>query len=513
MKRTLRIKALGFSAALLAGTMLGGVTLAPAFTQQADAKPIAISPPQGAPLTFADLVDKVSPAVVSVNVISEEEVGDVPEGMEDFFEFFRNRPGFEDYFRDRDDGDGEDDGPQTRESRSLGSGFFISADGLIVTNNHVIRNATEIEVVLDDGREIECELVGADERTDLAVLKVKEPGNYPYVEFETDVEPRRGDWVLALGNPFGFGGTATAGIISADGRQLRGAGPYTDYLQIDAAINKGNSGGPTFDLQGNVVGVNTAIISPTGGSVGLGFAIKAEQAKPIVDQLIQNGKVERGWLGVSIQSFNEDMAAALGLDGETGALVRQVVVDSPAQKAGIRVNDIILKIDGREMEDSTEVTRTVGAMLAASEHEFTIWREGELKTLKVKIGVLPDDVSELPYQDENGPSGESSSDNSTTKMLGMSLSTLSNTDRKRLGLDNGKPGIVINSVKSGTPAGRLGLAPGQAIVEANFKPVSSPEDLQKIIDDARAQGRESILISVRINQVTNVVPLEIEDKD
>lgn len=514
MMRTLRTKALGLTAALMTGTMLGGIALSPAFVTEAYAKPIAIAPPPGAPVSFADLIEEVSPAVVSVNVISEEELGEVPPNMQEFFEFFRNRPGFEDYFRDQEPGgEGEKDGPRTQERRSLGSGFFISADGLIVTNNHVIDNATEIQVVLEDGRELEAELVGTDERTDLAVLKVKEPGTYPYVQFETETDLRRGDWVIALGNPFGFGGTATAGIISADGRQLRGAGPYTDYLQIDAAINKGNSGGPTFDLQGRVVGVNTAIISPTGGSVGIGFAIKADQAKPIVDQLIQNGKVERGWLGVSIQSFDEDMAAALGLEGSTGALVRQVAVGSPAQKAGIRVNDIILKIDDRDMEDSTEVTRTVGAMLASSEHKFTIWRDGKVQTLNVKVGILPDDVDGLVYEDEPSENGDVSKQTGEVKMLGMSLSTLSDTDRRRLGLDKGKGGIVINSVKTGTPAGRLGLAPGHAILEANFKPVASPEELQKVVEDARKIGRKSILISVRVNQVTNVVPLEITEKD
>ncbi len=513
MKQIMRTKALGISAALLAGTTLGGVFIAPSLMQQADARPIVVEAPLGAPLSFADLVEQVSPAVVSVNVISEEEVPRMPGNMQDFFEFFRNRPGFEDYFEGPEEGEEGEDEPETRESRSLGSGFFISEDGLIVTNNHVVENATEIEVVLEDGRELEAELVGRDSRTDLAVLRVTEPGKFAYVEFETEAELRRGDWVVALGNPFGFGGTATAGIISADGRQLTGGGPYTDFLQIDAAINRGNSGGPTFDLHGRVIGVNTAIISPTGGSVGIGFAIPAAQAKKITDQLIENGQVERGWLGVTIQSFNEEMASALGLDGETGALVRQVVIDSPAQKAGFRVNDIILQIDGRKMEDSTEVTRTVGSMLAKSEHEFTIWRNGERKVLNVSIGVLPEDVSDLPTEDDPTATTEKTERSGATEMLGMSLSAMTEGDRRRLGLSASTPGLIINSVKSGSPAGRLGLSSGQAILEANFQSVAKPSELEDIIETAREAGRESVLISVRVNQQTNVVPLEISKED
>lgn len=501
-------KALGLSAALLAGTILGGTFVGPALIQNADARPIVVAPPLGAPMSFADLVEQVSPAVVSINVISEQEVSDGARSMEDFFEFFRNRPGMEDYFKDEEEND-EEDQPRTREARSLGSGFFISEDGLIVTNNHVIDKATEIEVVLEDGRELKAELVGTDERTDLAVLKVIEPGKYSYVEFETDAELRRGDWVVAVGNPFGFGGTATAGIISADGRR---AGAYTDYLQIDAAINRGNSGGPTFDLNGRVVGVNTAIISPTGGSVGIGFAIKADQAEEIVEQLIENGKVIRGWLGVSIQSFTEDMASALGLDGETGALVRQVVVDSPAQKHGFKVNDVILEVDGREMEDSTEVTRTVGSLLANSTHDFLIWREGKKMTLRVTVGELPDNVADLPTNDTEDSFKGVEKSGETAEVLGMKVGTMRDTDRRRLGLDPGDAGIVIGSVKTGSSAGRLGLSPGQAILAVNFKPVSSPSEFEAQIEAAKAQGRDNILVSVRVNQQTSVLPLEIKDE-
>ena len=503
-------KAIGLSAALLAGTTLGAVMIAPAISQTAANDAIVVQQPYGAPVTFADLVEQVSPAVVSVNVVSETEV-QVPPNMEEFFEFFRNRPGFEDYFGAPKD-DEDDDSPQTRESRSLGSGFFISADGLIVTNNHVVKDATEIEVVLEDGRELEAELVGTDERTDLAVVKVKAPGTYPFVKFETEAELRRGDWVVALGNPFGFGGTATAGIISADGRQLNGGGAYTDFIQIDAAINRGNSGGPTFDLQGNVIGVNTAIISPSGGSVGIGFAIPAELAKEITDQLIQNGKVERGWLGVSIQTFTEDMAAALGREGQSGALVAQVVTDSPAAKAGIKRNDVILKIDGKKMEDSTQVTRTVGGLLAESEHEFTILRGGVEKTISVSIGVLPDNVADLPTDEAGAESeGPSTAKEKSAEVLGMSLTPLTPEDRTKMGLDRGTTGLKIGKVAPNSPSGKLGLSAGQAILEVNFEPIATAAEFEAKVNEARELGRESVLVSIRFNNQTSVIPLSIKE--
>ncbi|MEL7130746.1 MAG: trypsin-like peptidase domain-containing protein, partial [Pseudomonadota bacterium] len=261
------------TAALVGGVAVGALTLGPQWSPTADANPISIEAPGGAPVTFADLVERVSPAVVSVNVRGEQEVGNTA-NVDRFLEQFRGMPGFEDFMERRRE-ELEENGPETRETRALGSGFFISPDGHAVTNNHVIAGATEIQLTLSDGRELDAELVGTDPDTDLAVIKVTEPGVYPYVEFESADNMRVGDWVVALGNPFGLGGTATAGIISADGRNLGAGSQYTDFLQIDASINRGNSGGPTFDLNGRVVGVNTAIFSPTGGSVGIGFAIPA----------------------------------------------------------------------------------------------------------------------------------------------------------------------------------------------------------------------------------------------
>lgn len=301
MAKTLPLASLAFAAVLLGGVAIGALGSGNLSATQADAQQIAIQPPRGAPLSFADLIERVSPAVVSVNVTTEREVG--PSGdLEDFEERFGEvPPGFREYFERFREERGEDDEPQTRPGAALGSGFFITDEGHIVTNNHVIENATKISVEFDDGRELDAELIGADPATDLAVIKVTEPGTYKYVQLGSTKNLRRGDWVVALGNPFGLGGTATAGIVSAYGRDGGNRSPYTDFVQIDAAINRGNSGGPTFDLSGSVIGVNTQIYSPTGGNIGIGYAIPSEQVRAVADQLMKNGKVSRGWLGVTIQ--------------------------------------------------------------------------------------------------------------------------------------------------------------------------------------------------------------------
>jgi len=287
-------------AALFGAAAVGTLSIAPQIlSPEAGAQPIAIQAPPGAPMSFADLIERVEPAVVSVNVVSERKVNDDAD-MQQFFEQFRGLPGLDEFLEQRrqqeEEGDKE---PETQEARSLGSGFIISQDGYIVTNNHVVQDAVQIEIVTKDGKTYDAELVGTDPDTDLAVIRIKEKGKYPYVRFGNSHNLRKGDWVVALGNPFGFSGTATAGILSADGRELGNDSPYTDFLQIDAAINRGNSGGPTFDLKGNVVGVNTQILSPTGGSVGIGFAIPAELAQEVTQAIIKNGHVSRGWLGVS----------------------------------------------------------------------------------------------------------------------------------------------------------------------------------------------------------------------
>ena len=510
----IKMKSFGISkqalvAAVAGAGLTGALFYVPQNFQQADAKqPITIEAPHGAPISFADLIEKVSPAVVSVNVVSEREVSSMG-NMEEFFDRFRGLPGFDDYMQERQEEDQEDE-PRTREARSLGSGFFISDEGYIVTNNHVVQDATEIEVVLEDGRELEAELVGTDPQTDLAVIKVTDPGQYAYVEFETDTQLRRGDWVVALGNPFGLGGTATAGILSADGRELGGDSPYTDFLQIDAAINRGNSGGPTFDLQGRVVGVNTAIFSPTGGSVGIGFAIPAELAVEVTNALIKDGKVSRGWLGVTIQDVTTDMAEAQGLDEARGAIIADVTDQSPALKAGLKRGDVILSVNGREATDATSVTRMVGKLLAGSKNDFTVLRNGKRQQISVTVGERPADPNAvLPSS-----SGRSDSSDADTQEgpLGVSLRPLDSAARDAMDLDEDEAGLIIGDLESDSPLRAIGIRPGMAILSAGGVTLNSVDDLESAIEEVRAKGRDKLLLAVRNGQRTMFVTADISEQ-
>ena len=420
-------------AALFGAAAVGTLSIAPQIlSPEAGAQPIAIQAPAGAPMSFADLIERVEPAVVSVNVLSEREVNDAGD-MQEFFEQFRGLPGLDDFLEERRQQQEEGDEPQTREARSLGSGFFISQDGYIVTNNHVVQNAVQIEVVTKDGDELEAELVGTDPDTDLAVIKVKDKGTYPYVRFGNSHNLRKGDWVVALGNPFGFSGTATAGILSADGRELGNESPYTDFLQIDAAINRGNSGGPTFDLHGNVVGVNTQILSPTGGSVGIGFAIPAELAQEVTQAIIKDGHVSRGWLGVQIQDLTEDMAEAQGMPNNDGSIIADVTEDSPADKGGLQRGDIILSVNGQKVSDATSTTRLVGRLIANTSNKFDIMRGGKRQTIDVVVGERGDSLNarRLPASALSNDSGDTG-DEATMSSLGVTFVPLDDEMRQRL---------------------------------------------------------------------------------
>ncbi|HPF23598.1 MAG: Do family serine endopeptidase [Hyphomonas sp.] len=501
-------------AALFGAAAVGTLWISPKIlSPEAGAQPIAIQPPSGAPMSFADLIEQVEPAVVSVNVLSERKVNDLGD-MEQFFEQFRGLPGLDDFLEQRrQQQEGEEEEPQTQEARSLGSGFFISQDGYIVTNNHVVEDAVQIEIVTKDGKELEAELVGTDPDTDLAVLKVKEKGAYPYVRFGNSHALRKGDWVVALGNPFGFSGTATAGILSADGRELGNDSPYTDFLQIDAAINRGNSGGPTFDLQGNVVGVNTQILSPTGGSVGIGFAIPAELADEVTQAIIKNGHVSRGWLGVSIQDLTEDMAEAQGMPDNDGAIIADVTVDSPAEKGGLQRGDIILSVNGQKVSDATTTTRLVGRLIANTSNKFDIMRGGKRQTISVTVGERGDTTSTQRAPAAPSSKGsETSPDESTMDSLGVTFVPLDADMRERLGLDKDEAGLVITEVKRGSIIEEAGLQRGMVILEANSQPVSSVDALQKTIDAAKKAGRTKVLIAVRIGQITQYRTIDIGDK-
>ena len=501
-----------YAGILLAGSAFGAVLLGSPISQPAKADPITIEAPRGAPLSFADLIDRVSPAVVSINVRGEVPVGG-DRNAEGFLERFRGVPGFEgleDFLEERRR-EQEENGPSTRETRAQGSGFFISADGYVVTNNHVIDGATEIQLVTGDGTELEAELIGTDPDTDLAVVKVIEPGTYPYVAFETTDRVRVGDWVVAVGNPFGLGGTATAGIVSADGRDLGGNSLYTDFLQIDASINRGNSGGPTFDLDGNVIGVNTQIISPTGGSVGIGFAIPAELAIAVTDELIKKGEVERGWLGVSIGDFREDFAETLGLEAK-GALVAEVTPGSPAEEAGIKRSDVIVELNGYDIDDATSLTRRVAKLIVDSENEFIVLRRGEPKTINVKIGKRPKDLQALANNNARPLPEPEENDEDGTSVLGVALSELDNDDRETLGLDDDEPGLLVNSVDRDSPFARA-VTTGFALLEVNGEPMNTVDDLKDAIDSARNAGKEKVLITVQTVRGTNFVTVDITEDD
>lgn len=510
-----RMGRIAIGAGLIAATAAGVAALAPgliepAFAQNSN-RPITVSPPAGAPMSFADLIEKVSPAVVSVSVTTEIR----PSARNGVFDQFRGLPGFEEY-EDRF-GEGEEDSPaEDREGSALGSGFFITSEGYIVTNHHVVENAREVIVTLKDGAQLEAEIVGSDEQTDLAVLKVKKSGAYPFVQFVTKSKPRVGDWVVAVGNPFGLGGTATAGIVSADGREFN-SGNYNDFIQIDAAINRGNSGGPTFNLSGEVIGVNTMIFSDTGGgSVGIGFAIDAQAAKMISDQLIRDGKVVRGWLGVEIQSLDQRLADAWGLKQNAGAIVRSVTEGGPAQASGIKRGDIIISVNGDAVKDTRQLTQRVGSLLAGSENSFRIIREGKEQTVRVTVRARDDralavnepDPARMGMQPPRpGPED--------VTVAGGTIRSLTPEEVTKFDVGAAGAGLIVVTVEPRGSLSRAGIFPGDAILEINMKAVKTPKDYQDAVAAALAQGKKDVVARVgcgnqaRCGDLTVLRPIEI----
>jgi len=482
-----------FMAALLGGAAFFGLSEVGETWFTAEARqPIQIEAPNGAPMSFADLIEQVSPSVVSINVVSERELPEI--GIPDLLNPFRIVPEDE-----QQDGDDEDDGDRpTRRVGGLGSGFFISDDGFIVTNNHVIDDATEITVVMTDGTELEAELIGTDAETDLALLKVDRIDDraFRFVEFADNANLRVGDWVVAVGNPFGLGGTATAGIVSAKGqRNDRGrSSSYVDYIQTDASINRGNSGGPTFDLDGNVVGVNTAILSPSGGSVGIGFAIPADVASTVVEMLIEDGEVTRGWLGVTIQSLSDEMAEALGLPNNNGAIISAVSEDSPAEKSGLKQGDIVLGLNGRSIEDSVDLTRRVGSLIAGSQNDFRLLRRGGERVVRVRVDERPKDLTQQvnrPIADDPDPRDYEDSD--VEAPLGAMVAALDEDKASEIGIEGG---VVITDLMSRGPLGEAMLEPGLVISEVNLQPVTTPEEFTDAVEAARAEGRENVALAI-----------------
>ena len=479
------------------GSLVPQVTPAYAQATAETAQPMA-----AAPFSFADVVERVRPAVVSVRVKSEAKV---EQGMLDGNPFFPNLPddhpfgGLEEFFKrfgqespfgDRRQFSPPGHGPQRI---AQGSGFFISADGYAVTNNHVVDGAEEVSIVMDDGTTLDAKVIGTDDKTDLALLKVDADRTFAFVPFaEADV--RIGDWVVAVGNPFGLGGTVTAGIVSARGRDL-GSGPYDDYIQIDAPINKGNSGGPTFNYKGEVVGVNTAIYSPSGGSVGIGFAIPAKIAEQVVADLKDNGTVVRGWLGVLIQPVTEDIADGLGLKEAKGALVTEPQEDSPAAKAGLKSGDAILTVNGGEVKDSKDLARRIAAFSPGSSVALEIWRNGAKETVNVTLGTYPGSEGKVAASDGGQETG-------TTTKLGLALAPAAEVGA-------GDKGVAITEIDPDGPAAEKGLNTGDVIVEVAGTAVSSPKEVSDAVDAAKSAGKTTVLMRLETKNGPRFVAISL----
>jgi len=446
-----------------------------------------------APIGFADIVEKVKPAVISVRVKVDggsqtTGVGDneVPPGLREFFRRFGmpDLPG---------NPHGLPEGHGHNIITGQGSGFFISPDGYAVTNNHVVEKAESVTVTTDDGKTHTAKVIGTDPRTDLALIKVDD-GPYPYVKL-SDKAPRIGDWVLAVGNPFGLGGTVTAGIVSARGRDI-GASAYDDFIQIDAPVNKGNSGGPTFDTDGNVIGVNTAIFSPSGGSVGIAFAIPADTVNSVVAQLKAHGSVTRGWIGVQIQPVTQDIADSLGLKKAEGALVAEPQADGPAVKAGIEAGDVITAVDGKPVKDARDLAKKIGALPPKTSVKLDVLHKGAEKTVTLALGEMPaakEARAEVPS--ENG--------NVDLSKLGLTLAPAARVSGA------GSAGVVVTGVDSSGVAADHGFSTGDVILEVAGKSVATPADVREMITAARTDGKHSVLIRLKSGDSTRFVALPV----
>lgn len=452
------------------------------------------------PTGFADIAAKVKPAVISVRVTIRDTADDTVEqdsqgGNDQVIPFAPGSP-LQKFFRQFGDQDGLPGfGQPHRNIIGEGSGFFISPDGYAVTNNHVVKDATSVEVTLADGAKYRAKVVGTDPKTDIALIKVNGGSNFPYVKFASQ-EPRVGDWVVAVGNPFGLGGTVTAGIVSAESRDI-GSGPYDDYIQIDAPINRGNSGGPAFDMNGNVIGINTAIYSPSGGSVGIGFDIPAQTAQRIVDQLKAHGSVTRGWLGVQVQPVTAGIADSLGLKQAEGAIVDNVQDGSPAAKAGLKSGDVITGVDGAPVKDARDVARTIAALAPDSTVKLDVLRHGQSETVSATLGKMPNEQIAM------AGSGDNEGTPSSAPRLGLTVAPARDVDGA------GDRGVVVTGVDPDGPAAAAGVETGNVILDIGGKPVSSRADVLKQLEEARAQGRHDVLMRVKAGAATQFVAVPL----
>jgi serine protease Do len=478
---------------LCATTLMIPVSAQAGFFDKKEETKIVV-PPAGAPLSFADLSEKLSPAVVNISSTQkttqpqQPEIPDLqfPPGspFEDFFkDFMQKQQGFP--------GEQQSEVPMT----SLGSGFIIDAKkGLIVTNNHVVKDADEVRVTLVDNTILDAEIIGKDEKTDMAVLKVKNPKKHKLTEvsFGNSDEMRVGDWVLAIGNPFGLGGTVTQGIISARKRDIN-AGPYDDFLQTDASINRGNSGGPMFNLKGEVIGVNTAIYSPSGGSVGIGFAVPSNLAKPVVMQLAEFGKTRRGWLGVKIQTVTDEIADGLGLKNVSGALIASVTPKGPAEKADIKAGDVIIEFNGQKLDAMRQLPRIVAETPIGKEAEVKIIRDGKEISRTVKVGELEKAETDGLVEKASGDTDGQPAKGTELSDLDITINNISPLLRETYNIPEDVTGVVVTSIKTTSDAAQKGLAIGDVIIEVNQEAVKDTASVEKIVGAVKAEGKQSVL--------------------
>ena len=506
----------GLAAAALALALGTGLALSPTLVPPAEARQA---------IDLSDLAERVIGAVVNISTSTRVDTAGgarpgtppgrggppgTPPGA-------RPGPGapfdelFEEFFRRRGENPPGSPGgppgqqtPQRRQS-SLGSGFVIDPAGIIITNNHVIDNADEITVIFNDGTRLRAELVGRDRETDVAVLRVQSPRPLTHVPMADSDKIRIGEPVMAIGNPLGLGGTVTAGIVSARGRNI-GAGPYTDYLQIDAPINRGNSGGPTFNLAGEVIGVNSAIYTPTGGSVGIGFAVPASTVTKIVAQLRAHGSVSRGWLGVQIQPVDQETADAVGLSDAKGALVSMVTPGSPAESAGFKQGDIVLKANGQDIADNRVLARFVAELTAGQTATFEVWRDSAAQTLTATIAARDEDKIRAQLGDG---SGDPVNPEAAEALPGVQLSAITEEIRQAMNVPAGTEGLVVTKVEGGSDAATKGLSQGDIVVAIGNQPVKSVADVTKAVSDAKAQNRKSVLILVEENGVRRYLALSV----
>ena len=502
-----------------------GATLALSPFVWAENPPIADSPSRVSPAvpqtltspvaliqqqSFAPLVKKVSPAVVNISVSQKADADAMAEDPEavpspgfpnsPFDEFLRR------FFEQQNPGGQQHLFPQNPGGQArriaLGSGFIIDPSGYLVTNNHVVGDAGKVEVTLQDNSKYTAKIVGRAPKTDIAVLKIKADTPLPYVSFGDSSQAQVGDWVMAVGNPFGLGGTVTTGIISARGRDIH-SGPFDDFLQIDAPINPGNSGGPPFNLEGQVIGINTAIYSPNGGSVGVGFAVPSNEAKPIVAQLEEHGKISRGWLGVQIQEVTPAIAASLGLHGEQGALVAVVTPDSPGAKAGLKQGDVILSFDGNEVDHLRDLPRLVAATAPDTGATMSVWRNGQTIELHAKVGELANE------QVASASSGEDEEQPMKAEALGMHFAPLTNQLRRELHVAKDVHGVVVARVDSGSAADEVGLSEGDILVTVDQQPVNTPQEAADKLKEVAASPNKSALLLLNRHGVTQYVGVSL----